>query len=184
MNYQPHIDAVIGLARHEGCRVVVRGVPFLKGGSTGLFYPTRMPFIEIAVGHPHKRPVFYVMVHELMHYRQHRSGVPDAVKNLKSHALNRTLMCEYEAEKMTAWFVYNYGLPGFNVEKYTEASNRYMQAIKWYRINRDAWIDWPGRVLSVRVPSTWWTDAELIEPLSERDKAAFERYWKRYGQSP
>ena len=181
MKYQPHIDTVIGIARAEGCVVVVKDVQELDGCG-GLFYPHRKrPRIEIAAMCPEKKSIFYVLVHELMHYRQYKSSVPDALKNLRSTSLNRVLMCEYEAEKMSAWFLIEYGLPAFNLERHVESANRYMQVIKWEHANRDKKIECPRLIKSVSVPSTWWTDVELIEPLSEIDKIAFGRYYKRYG---
>lgn len=182
MNYRPHIDAVIGIARAEGCRVEIKNVSMLPGGYAGTFYAhAKRPRIELAVGYPQHRTIFLSLVHEFMHFRQQKSGVPDAVKNLRSGSLNRTLMCEYEAEKMTVWFLIQYELPNFIPEKYIVDANRYMQVIKWERLAKtNRIIEYPGRVKSVKVPSTWWTDAELIEPLSASDIKTLDRYWARY----
>ena len=164
---------------------MVKDVPVLACDGAAMFYPSpTRPHIELATGYDNGKSIFFALCHDFMHYRQYKSGVPDALKNLKSYSLNRVLMCEYEAEKMTAWFILDeYGLAGFNIEKYTISANRYMQYIKWEYGHRHArQIEWMSLVKSVRVPATWWTDMELIEPLSERDKAAFDKYWKRYSK--
>lgn len=172
-NYLPHIDYILNLAKSEGCKVrLYDREHFVEG--VGRFDDGIM---NIAYRHKDKKYLFYVVVHELQHFRQWKK---DRLM-FKRETLKKDLACEYDAEKRTVKFVKRYGKVKFNEDdekKYIRTANKYMQMIKWhYRHNRNKWIIKASGVEEIKVTGRWLTKKELYAKISKEDMEIFDKHY-------
>ncbi len=177
MKYQRYINAVVALARAQGCRVCIyNDRDFFSDGCCGSFHPSGQ--ISIAGNTSCRRELLFVIIHELQHYYQFLKNP----RPFYRHDLRSTLLCEYEAEKMVVEFTEDH-FPGvLDRDNYIRGANAYMMALKWhYEHDRRLWIRYPQKVKSIALPDRWLSRRELLAPLSDVNRRALDRYWNRYG---
>lgn len=181
--FEKHVCAVLGIAAAEGCAVFkYQSNSEFSNNAVGLFFPTHPgtnepPRLNIAMNYSNKKTLFYVAVHEFMHYRQWVAGCTFLYGNDRKN----TLLCEYDADRRVAKFISTeYRLPNFNERQFIIDTNRYIEGLKYefHHLN-SLTIKTAARARSVAVPDRWYSHRELLAPISGENIIAFDKYYMR-----